>query len=289
MTHEPRDTVQPKIGDIVRANLDTIARYCASVAPHELDQLADLDYSKQTFGLNFPFWKPAEEIVPKSAEHSRYWTAVLDVNGRPMRVTSQWYARHLDQFLNYLAERGLATQSQAQRPAAAVVEARAAAVAVAATSKSRYKGKAIGDSQNAFVRTLLSNLGVESFKEKDWLATKAHFDQRCVYCGADDNELVMDHAIPINRTSLGEHRLGNLVPACHPCNSAKGKKDFRDFPALDLAAVGKIEAFMDSRGYEPLGDDERVRLFLNTAYAEVGALAERYLTLLNFGPMSADN
>lgn len=48
------------------------------------------------------------------------------------------------------------------------------------------------------------------------------FDNRCAYCGCAD-DLEVEHVIPICKG--GEHHLGNIVPACHACNSNKGRKD----------------------------------------------------------------
>jgi hypothetical protein len=79
-------------------------------------------------------------------------------------------------------------------------------------SNSRYKTHAIGNAQNSLIRNILSKIGQESFNEADWHAAKAHFSNRCVYCD-EQKELVRDHAVPINKTNLGEHRIGNLVQA----------------------------------------------------------------------------
>jgi hypothetical protein len=147
-------------------------------------------------------------------------------------------------------------------------------------SNSRYRGNAIGNAQNLFVRNILSRLGNESFSEKDWKETKDYFLQRCVYCNAE-TDLLIEHAIPINKDKLGEHRLGNLVPSCKSCNSKKGGLDFREFLGNDLASIQRIEAYMDSRNYVPLEDSEQMRVILDMAYKEVAALAERYIRIIN--------
>jgi 5-methylcytosine-specific restriction endonuclease McrA len=41
----------------------------------------------------------------------------------------------------------------------------------------------------------------------------------CFYCGAKD-QIELDHVVPISR--MGDHGIGNLVPACLPCNRSKG-------------------------------------------------------------------
>lgn len=43
----------------------------------------------------------------------------------------------------------------------------------------------------------------------------------CAYCGSLDN-ITMDHVIPISRG--GTHGIGNLVPACHQCNTVKNAR-----------------------------------------------------------------
>ena len=48
------------------------------------------------------------------------------------------------------------------------------------------------------------------------------FDHCCAYCGAS-GDLEVEHVVPISKG--GEHHLGNIVPACHSCNSSKHSKD----------------------------------------------------------------
>ena len=50
---------------------------------------------------------------------------------------------------------------------------------------------------------------------------KRLYDSPCLYCGARD-KITLDHVIPIQLG--GSHSIGNLVPACGPCNFSKGKK-----------------------------------------------------------------
>ncbi len=42
----------------------------------------------------------------------------------------------------------------------------------------------------------------------------------CFYCGSLE-EIQLDHVVPVSRG--GVHSIGNLVPACRPCNSSKNK------------------------------------------------------------------
>jgi hypothetical protein len=151
-------------------------------------------------------------------------------------------------------------------------------------NNARYRGNAIGNAQNFVIRNILSNLGYESFSEKDWEETKVYFDNRCAYCGSEDN-IVCDHAIPINRSKLGEHRLGNLVPACKECNSKKGERDYIEFCNDNENVLTKIKKYMDSRGYVPITNDElksdNVQIVLQKAHEEIRFIAARYIDLIN--------
>jgi hypothetical protein len=91
---------------------------------------------------------------------------------------------------------------------------------VPSSRNNRYGSIQIGDAQNAFIRLILSRIGEEWFDERDWQETKAYFGNGCAYCGGGKADQ-MDHGVPINRAKLGEHRLGNIIPACKNCNNRK--------------------------------------------------------------------
>jgi len=130
------------------------------------------------------------------------------------------------------------------------------------------------------VRNILSNIGRESFSENDWQETKAYFSNKCAYCGAE-TELVIDHAVPINKAKLGEHRIGNLVPSCNDCNARKGNRDYSEYLGEEDEKRQMIESYMESKNYVPLGNNEQVRMILDLAYAEVSALVDRYILIIN--------
>ena len=77
-------------------------------------------------------------------------------------------------------------------------------------------------------------------------------DLRCAYCGATAQ--TWDHVfatVKDSRFSGYGHRLGNLLPCCKLCNSAKGNKDWRKFlseiklPAsARQQAEGQISAYL---------------------------------------------
>ena len=50
----------------------------------------------------------------------------------------------------------------------------------------------------------------------------AQFDRRCAYCGCECDP-VIEHFIP--RSKGGPHAIGNILPACHDCNSSKTNHD----------------------------------------------------------------
>ena len=148
-------------------------------------------------------------------------------------------------------------------------------------SAARYKAKAIGDAQNALVRNLLGRLGTHSFGPADWNGVRDEdFGGVCAYCGAVA-PLEIEHAVPMNRAKMGEHHLGNLVPACSTCNRRKGDSDYVEFLAGQPGRIGIIEAHMTRRGYRPLCANGPLSELLESAHADVAALADRYARLLN--------
>ena len=147
-------------------------------------------------------------------------------------------------------------------------------------SRGRFKGNAIGNAQNLLVRNILSNFGDESFGPEQWQQVIDVFGRRCAYCG-QDGELLMDHVVPINKQSLGEHRLGNLVPSCKPCNANKGDKDFRTFLSNHPDRVAQIEAHMERHNYVPISENEQIRQIIELAHKEVAQVAGRYIDIIN--------
>lgn len=272
------------IGGLVRAHIADIFAHCEMKNHGESDRLLSKEYSLRTFRLSFPFCKEVKDIEP--SESKRFWTDVYMVRGRQVRVTSQWIEKHRPHFVAYLEEHGITTAAEAllreeawsSRPRR--TSGQAAVPLVSSRVNARYRSYAIGNAQNAFIRNILSSLGQESFSERDWLETKEYFGDRCAYCG-EDGTLLIEHAIPINRSSLGEHRLGNIVPSCRQCNANKGGKDFREFLGDNAVAIARIEEYMDSRNYVPLEDSEQMRLVLDMAHSEVAALADRYVKMIN--------
>jgi 5-methylcytosine-specific restriction endonuclease McrA len=75
-------------------------------------------------------------------------------------------------------------------------------------------------------------------------------DLKCVYCELPAQ--TWDHVFATVKNSAFSghgHRLGNLLPCCKPCNSAKGNKDWQVFlrarhPEVSGEHIGRIEQYL---------------------------------------------
>jgi HNH endonuclease len=141
----------------------------------------------------------------------------------------------------------------------------------------------IGDVQNSLVRLILWQVGRESITDRHLRSAKDFFGNRCAYCG-EEKELHFDHAVPINKTALGQHRVGNLVPSCGNCNQKKGQRDFREYlkddPNGDIK-IAKILEYMERHNYLPLNDDKKVKALLEEARKEVADVAAKYIAAID--------
>lgn len=255
------------IGKHIQAHIISIIDLCESTDANLLSQLKNQEFSNNTFGLSFPFFKEVKEIDEKS--HLRYWSTVYSVCNQQVRVCSQWYVLHqarFDKFIeaNRISELNLVNDLSPQ-PKEIV--------------NKRYKYRAIGNASNILVRNILSSIGNESFTKVDWQKTIEYFDHNCAYCG-QKGDIEMDHIIPMNKSSLGEHKIGNIVPSCKPCNRKKHDKSYTDFLKGNPEATQRIESYMESRGYSPI-HNKKVSEFIQLAYDEVATLAKRYIDIIN--------
>ncbi len=66
---------------------------------------------------------------------------------------------------------------------------------------------------------------LQGYEVREYLLEK--FNRQCVYCGARDVPLEVEHIQP--RSRGGSNRTSNLVLACHSCNQSKGNQDIKDF------------------------------------------------------------
>ena len=146
---------------------------------------------------------------------------------------------------------------------------------------SRFKAKTIGSVQNSVVRHLLGSIGEHSFTQKDWIRVRGEtFRDRCAYCGGA-GKLEMEHAIPCNTEKLGEHHLGNVVPACGDCNSDKQGKDYAEFLEDRPDRRERIDAHMKRHDYRPLRGKTSVQEILRAAREATNRLASEFTSKLN--------
>jgi HNH endonuclease len=268
-----------RIGELVRSHIGKIQRYCESY-PEELSHLMDAAYSRKIFKLNWPFFGEIDRISP--INNVRYWRDRYVIGNKQLRACSQWYEKDREAFNRYLRSKGIGNGEPGGHPNTADSPPQ--------SRNNRYKATAIADAQNLFIRVILSKIGDESFSQKHWDGAKIFFNGNCAYCG-EAKELYMDHGVPINKTTLGEHRLGNLIPSCKKCNDDKHYADFKVFLGDRIDRIAKIEAYMTNRDYTPLGDNTQIKMILDQAHAEVAALAQRYIDIINVvlasGPCAA--
>jgi hypothetical protein len=148
--------------------------------------------------------------------------------------------------------------------------------------------KAQADIANTAVRMLLQDIGA-AYDEmrglkpyggtKDFEIVRQFFGNQCCYCGfefVDGKGANQDHLIPINKSDLGLHAWGNVVPACQKCNSSKQGKDWRDFivkrssPEQAKGRYERVQSFIREYEYAPSFD---LRSTTEELYAEIGGVA----------------
>lgn len=57
------------------------------------------------------------------------------------------------------------------------------------------------------------------FTAQDWIFVLMAFNHQCAYCLEKFDKLEQDHVVPLSQG--GRHAMGNIVPACLPCNRRK--------------------------------------------------------------------
>lgn len=108
------------------------------------------------------------------------------------------------------------------------------------------------------------------------------FNHQCCFCGTriDRKSLSQDHLIPMNKSSLGLHAWGNVVPCCSPCNNEKQQKPWKEFILLKAgnespSRAKLINEFVSSKNYDPALN---LHEFADNLYEDVGQVA---MTLIN--------
>lgn len=95
-----------KIGQLVKTYAPLIFNYCSSTDSSELDRLSNKEYSKKTFGINYPFCARIDAPIMDN-ESKRFWKHSFYVQAKEYRVSSQWYVSQKPKFLKYLLQRNI--------------------------------------------------------------------------------------------------------------------------------------------------------------------------------------
>jgi hypothetical protein len=147
------------------------------------------------------------------------------------------------------------------------------------------RGKA--DIANTALRIFLQEMGAAYDEERglapyngnrDFKTVREFFGDRCCYCDVDltAGRPAQDHLVPMNKTSLGLHAWGNVVPACQDCNASKHGREWHAY-LVDRAGSSaaerykRVSDFVKHYGYEPGPND--LRDTAEELYAEVGDIA----------------
>ena len=76
---------------------------------------------------------------------------------------------------------------------------------------------------------------LSGYELREYLLEKFH--RTCIYCGAENVPLEIEHLIPKSRG--GSNRVSNLAIACRPCNQAKGNQTAVEFGHPEVQAKAK--------------------------------------------------
>jgi hypothetical protein len=144
--------------------------------------------------------------------------------------------------------------------------------------------RSFADVPNRIVRLFLQEAGRQYDANRGYprfgsmpSALLARFGNACAYCGASP-PLVEEHLVPINRTAVGLHAWGNIVPACKTCNDLKSGNAWEMHPKLDDDRRNRIAAYVAEYAYDP--DVRELQVVLGKLYE----LADRQTrALVDFG------
>lgn len=75
-----------KIGQIVKPYISKINSFCNEKDHGEFERLLDKDYCKDTFNINYPFYKKVDLITTK--DNARFWSTTYIVRGITVRITN---------------------------------------------------------------------------------------------------------------------------------------------------------------------------------------------------------
>ena len=150
------------------------------------------------------------------------------------------------------------------------------------------------DISNSAIRIFLQDVGTfydqergfdpfrPTVKQKDQLLD--YFGYQCCFCNVDIDRksLSQDHLIPMNKSHLGLHAWGNVVPCCQRCNNEKQQKPWQAFMTekadIDDAEqrTGLINSFVADMRYDP---SLSLHKYADSLYEDEGAVATTLINL----------
>jgi len=88
--------------------------------------------------------------------------------------------------------------------------------------------------ENGTIATVNSFEFEGKFTVKEWHAVLKAFEHACAYCGSRDR-ITIEHLTPLSRG--GKNVVGNIAPACSPCNTSKNAKTLEEFAPERAAEI----------------------------------------------------
>jgi 5-methylcytosine-specific restriction endonuclease McrA len=79
---------------------------------------------------------------------------------------------------------------------------------------------------------------------RQWVTTLQDFSWKCAYCESSPYKQ-LDHFIPVSKG--GYHSSQNCVPACKPCNDAKGQRLPHEVTAIPREVLNRVELYLQGR------------------------------------------
>jgi 5-methylcytosine-specific restriction endonuclease McrA len=87
----------------------------------------------------------------------------------------------------------------------------------------------VAKTNNALYRARLNN-AEGSYTSEEFIQKCETYNNECVYCGKDDEDLGPDHVIALIKG--GSNYLVNILPCCESCNKSKHDKSFEEFVSI---------------------------------------------------------
>jgi hypothetical protein len=108
VSHPATYVSEIKIGELVRNEMAKLISQ-KLLSPEKVQLLIDEKFSKETFGVNYPFFKKIKSdkslIEQRQINgYPRYWSKVYIINGERYLLCNDWYERHITKFKSWLKQ-----------------------------------------------------------------------------------------------------------------------------------------------------------------------------------------